>query len=58
MDTADQFTAAAWRALKEETCSNPATAVRCVMVSEEAFRKAMEKVLRERAELLRQLAQS
>jgi hypothetical protein len=31
----------AWMALKEECCVNPETAVRCVMVNEEQFRKAM-----------------
>jgi hypothetical protein len=50
MHDAEQFTSAAWQSLKQQCCVNPETAVRCVMVSEEAFRAAMEKVLRERAD--------
>lgn len=33
-----------WNELKKECCVNPDTAVRCVMVSEDAFFKAMSRV--------------
>ena len=37
----------AWKALKEECCSDPKRALRCVMVSREQFEKALRLAMKE-----------
>lgn len=56
MSTSDKLVSEAWNALRHECCVNPETAIRCVLVSEEAFRAAMAKVLQDRRWLLSRLA--